>query len=90
MIGASVGVSIKIGEIGLTTGEIAGKSGVTMEDRIGFATPVGDIGANVETRLVTGDNDRPDTASVGIVLSSGVVSAGSIAATGEVSAGIGL
>ena len=42
------------------------------------------------TRLVTGDNDRPDTASVGIVLSSGVVSAGSIAATGEVSAGIGL
>lgn len=61
-----------------------------MEDRIGFATPVGDIGANVGTRLVTGDNDRPDTASVGIVLSSGVVSAGSIAATGEVSAGIGL
>ena len=61
-----------------------------MEDRIGFATPVDDIGANEGTRLVTGDNDRPGTASVGIVLSSGVVSAGSIAATGEVSAGIGL
>lgn len=67
--------------IGFTTGDVAGRSGVTVGDRIELATLVGKIGASVGTGLLASDKERVGTASV---------SAGSIAATGGVSAGIRL
>jgi hypothetical protein len=83
-----VGVLMELKETGLMTGGIACRMGVAKEDKIGSTTLVGRIGVGVGTRLMMGDEGRMGTAIV--VLSSGVVSAGSIAATGNVSAGIGL
>jgi hypothetical protein len=82
------GVLIELRETGLMTGGTACRTGVAKEDKTGSTTLVGRIGVSVGTRLMMGDEGRVGTAIV--VLSSGVVSAGSIAATGNFSAGIRL
>jgi hypothetical protein len=88
--GDSIGVSIELSGIGLMIGEIAGKSGITIGDKIEFTALVGRIGASVGARLGTDDKERVGSTSVGTVLSSSVASAGSVAVTVDVSAGIGL